>query len=286
MPEIELAAASEGAAARRASPSRSTPAEQSLADEGYALVVVAGWRARHRAHAGGTLLWRVTLWHAHDICTAARRGASIRATQIKDAPRFAWRGLMLDSARHYQSPEYIKQFHRLDGAAQAQRAALASHRRPGLAPRDQEVSEAHVRGRLARASRDRRRASDIDPNTGKPRLYRRLLHAGAGARHRGVRRRAPRHAWFPKSRCPDMPPPPWSPIRSWVCRPRQQAEGRARRLGHLRDICSTSRSRRSPSSRTCMTEVIGLFPDEYIHVGGDEAVKDAVGEVRARSRRA
>ena len=31
-----------------------------------------------------------------------------------------------------------------------------------------------------------------------------------------------------------------------------------------------------------LTEVMALFPGEYIHVGGDEAVKDAVGGVRAR----
>ncbi len=35
---------------------------------------------------------------------------SVPAVHIVDAPRFAWRGLMLDSARHYQSPEFILQF--------------------------------------------------------------------------------------------------------------------------------------------------------------------------------
>ena len=32
------------------------------------------------------------------------------AMTINDSPRFRWRGLMLDSARHYQSPEFIKRF--------------------------------------------------------------------------------------------------------------------------------------------------------------------------------
>lgn len=32
----------------------------------------------------------------------------LRACEIRDYPRFSWRGFMLDSVRHYQSPEWIK----------------------------------------------------------------------------------------------------------------------------------------------------------------------------------
>ena len=50
----------------------------------------------------------VTLW---ELCTArAGRGDDeilLPAMRITDAPRFRWRGLMLDSARHYQSPDFI-----------------------------------------------------------------------------------------------------------------------------------------------------------------------------------
>ncbi|TLY70670.1 MAG: beta-hexosaminidase, partial [Gammaproteobacteria bacterium] len=55
----------------------------------------------------GLLYGTVTLW---ELCTAdgGHSGAiNVPAMRISDTPRFAWRGLMLDSARHYQSPDFI-----------------------------------------------------------------------------------------------------------------------------------------------------------------------------------
>src|SRR2546430_1860240 len=59
----------------------------------------------------GLLYAAVTLWQ---LCTSAEASAPVSmiqvpAMKITDALRFAWRGLMLDSARHYQSPEFILQ---------------------------------------------------------------------------------------------------------------------------------------------------------------------------------
>src|SRR5690606_18246311 len=39
---------------------------------------------------------------------ADARSVSVPAVRITDAPRFSWRGFMLDSARHFQSVEQIK----------------------------------------------------------------------------------------------------------------------------------------------------------------------------------
>jgi hexosaminidase len=74
-------------------------------DEGYELnvsgeriVVVA--RTPHGLFNGAITLWQLlTPGDTH-----------VRCVHIEDYPRFAWRGLMLDSARHFQSPEFVKKF--------------------------------------------------------------------------------------------------------------------------------------------------------------------------------
>ncbi len=53
---------------------------------------------------------------AQMICSALIRGpvkAALNCGEISDRPRFAWRGFMLDSARHFQSKETVKAVIRL-----------------------------------------------------------------------------------------------------------------------------------------------------------------------------
>ena len=109
-PEIAFAAASEGEAGSKAIAFVITPADQSLEDEGYSLLVsVDGARVTARTPAG-LFYGAVSLWELLTIFPPQSGVAQFRAMQIRDAPRFVWRGLMLDSARHYQSPEYIRNF--------------------------------------------------------------------------------------------------------------------------------------------------------------------------------
>jgi hexosaminidase len=55
--------------------------------------------------AAGLFYGAVTLWQLLPQGGAAGR---IPAQTIRDAPTYAWRGLMLDSARHFQSPAFIR----------------------------------------------------------------------------------------------------------------------------------------------------------------------------------
>jgi hexosaminidase len=79
------------------------------APESYRIDVSAK-RIRMIAHSDAGLLHATrTLWQL--IQPSAGVGTwSVPISRIKDAPRFAWRGLMLDSARHYQSPEFIRNY--------------------------------------------------------------------------------------------------------------------------------------------------------------------------------
>ena len=59
---------------------------------------------------------------------------------IEDAPRFGWRGFMLDVARHFMPKDVRTALPRPDGRPQAQRAAPAPDRRPGLAGGDRRAT--------------------------------------------------------------------------------------------------------------------------------------------------
>ncbi len=86
-------------------------------DEAYALAVEPrGIRVRARTGAG-LFYGGITLWQL--LTADAGRGlpTTLQSVRIEDAPRFRWRGFMLDSARHMQSVEEIKRF--LDQMARA-----------------------------------------------------------------------------------------------------------------------------------------------------------------------
>ena len=161
----------------------------------------------------GLFYGAVTLWQIITAKPLQGVSISVPAVKIVDAPRFAWRGLMLDSARHYQSPEYIKQF--IDWMALHKLNVLHWHLTDDQAwrleikkyPKLTSVGAWRVpAGAAARA--------DIDPATGKPRLYGgfytqdqvRDIVAYAAERDTSP--------WCPRSRCPGTRPPRWSRIPS------------------------------------------------------------------------
>lgn len=75
--------------------------------ESYRLEVTSRGAVITAGDDAGLLYGAVTLWQA--MTQVPGKGAvEIPAFGAVDAPRFGWRGLMLDSARHFQSPAYVR----------------------------------------------------------------------------------------------------------------------------------------------------------------------------------
>ena len=96
-----------GAAGAHAIVLRRDPAAPVADREGYTLTVTPdGIRVEARDDAG-LFYGAVTLWQL--LTPDAKQGAvELPALSIRDQPRFAWRGLMLDSVRHFQSVAEIE----------------------------------------------------------------------------------------------------------------------------------------------------------------------------------
>lgn len=73
-----------------------------LPKEGYRLSSSASGATISASDDAGLFYGAVTLWQL------ASSSGEVPAVSISDAPRFPWRGFMLDSARHFQSPEFVK----------------------------------------------------------------------------------------------------------------------------------------------------------------------------------
>jgi len=226
----------------------------------------------------------VTLWQ---LCTAgAGHGDDailLPAMRVADSPRFRWRGLMLDSARHYQSPEFIMRL--IDWMALHKLNVLQWHLTDDQGwrleirkyPRLTSVGAWRVPAGPAAAA-------DIDPGTGQPRLYGgfysqetvRQIVAHAAERYVTIVPEidVPGHATaaivaYPSLGVTDLPP---SAVPSdW---------------GIYSNLLSPKESTFEFLDNV-LDEVLELFPSEFVHMGGDEAVKDqwkASPRVQARMR--
>ena len=76
-----------------------------FASEAYALEITPQRITVSASSAAGLFYGAVTLWQ---LLPPGGSTGQIPAQTIRDAPAYAWRGLMLDSARHFQSPAFIR----------------------------------------------------------------------------------------------------------------------------------------------------------------------------------
>ena len=218
---------------------------------------------------GATTLWQLI---------AAAHDSRIQALTIDDAPAFTWRGVMLDSARHFQPPAYLKQL--IDRMAMEKLNVLHWHLTDDQAWRLQ--IDRYPRLTSIGAWRQLPGAAGFDPKTGKPVRYGgfytkaevREIVAYAAQRHITIvpEIEMPGHATAAVAAYPELGSTAQTlpaPSTDW---------------GVLPNLFNTEDSTFTFLDNV-LDEVIALFPGTYIHVGGDEAVKEQwKADPRAQSR--
>jgi hexosaminidase len=239
--------------------------------EGYALLVKPEGILVMAHDNRGLLYGAVSLWQ---LMTQADKqgdvGVAIPAMTIGDEPRFAWRGLMLDSVRHFQSTEFVKKF--IDWMALHKLNVLHWHLTDDQGWRIEIKKYPKLTSVGAwRVPAGAAAQKDIDPKTKQPRMIGgfytqddvRDIVAYAAARNVTIvpEIEMPGHASAAVVAYPElgvsrtMPtavPSDWGVYTTLF----NAEEGTFR---FLEDV---------------LAEVVPLFPGDYVHVGGDEAVKD------------
>jgi hexosaminidase len=242
------------------------------AAEGYRLEVAPGGVRIAASSGAGLLYGAVTLWQ---LMPAGKGAVQIPAQTIRDAPAHAWRGLMLDSARHFQSPQFVKSM--IDWMALHKLNVLHWHLT------DDQGWRIEIRKYPKLTSVGAWRlpavagARKVEPYGGfYTQAEIRDIVAHAESRHVQIvpEIEMPGHAQATVAAYPEL---------GAVKGPAQPVSAR---WGVHHDLFNLE-----PSTfeflENVLTEVIALFPSRYVHVGGDEAVKDqwkASPEVQARAR--
>jgi hexosaminidase len=243
--------------------------QNGIGPEAYAIEITPQRITVSAGTAAGLFYGAVTLWQ---LFPAGADSGQIAAQTIRDAPVYAWRGLMLDSARHFQSPAFIRSM--IDWMAWHKLNTLHWH------------------------------LTDDQGWRLQIRRYPRLTSVGAwrvdpsGARYGGfytrdevrdiVRFAAARHVQIVPEI--EMPGHATAAIAAY---PFLGASGRTPPspvsagwgvFAHLFNV----EPRTFSFLEQVLAEVMELFPSGYVHIGGDEAVKDewnSSPEVQARAHK-
>src|SRR3984957_8801051 len=225
--------------------------------------------------ATGLFYGAVTLWQLLPPGGAAGR---IPAQTIRDTPTYAWRGLMLDSARHFQSPAFIRSM--IDWMAWHKLNVLHWHLT------DDQGWRLEIRKYPLLTSVGAWRIPAVVPGTPAPQRYGgfytqdevREIVSFAASRHVQIIPEIdmPGHAQAAIAAYPEL--------GSLDAKPSLPVSNRWGVHTHLFNL--------EPATfeflENVLSEILQLFPSRYIHVGGDEAVKDewnASPTVQAQARR-
>ena len=242
--------------------------------EGYVLDVDADGVRIVSRDAGGLFYGAISAWQL--LTSDATKGrVAVPFLHVADWPRFAWRGLMLDSARHFQSPDDIKVI--LDAMAQHKLNVFHWHLT------DDQGWRLQIRRypKLTEVGAWRKPPGPLSESAAAiyggyyTQTQVRDIVAYAAARHITVVPEIdmPGHAQAAVAAYPDIGVTGERPAVSvdWGVNPY---------LFNVDEHTITF-------LHNVLDEVMELFPSTFVHVGGDEAIKDqwqAAPAVQARMR--
>ena len=265
----------QGAAAAHAIVLKLDPHAPVAQHAGYALDVGAqGIRITARDDAG-LFYGAVTLYQLLTP-NAAQGAVDVPALHIRDWPRFAWRGLMLDSARHFQSVAEVEAL--LDQMAQHKLDVFHWHLT------DDQGWRIQIKRYPELTKIGAWRTPPDAGHDGEPKRYGgfytqdqiRQVVAYAAARHITI---------VPEL---DMPGHAQAAVASY---PQLGVTGKRPQVSTLWGVNPYLYNVDDATFTfidNVLDEVMALFPSKYIHVGGDEAIKDqwqASPAVQARMRK-
>ena len=231
-------------------------AEARLGPEGYRLKVSPDGVRVEAATDAGLFYGAASLLQLLTPEDGRRGPVSVDAVTIEDRPRFAWRGLMLDSARHFQSVAFIERL--LDQMARYKLNIFHWHLTDDQAWRLQIRRYPRLTA-LSGCGRASERVA-VDPGCYTASDVRKVV---AFAAARGVtvvpEIETPGHASAAILAYPALGVRPVDPksLADWGVFPNLYNPNAAT-LDFLRNV---------------LDEVTALFPGPYVHVGGDEAIK-------------
>ncbi len=241
--------------------------DPALGEEGYRLEVAPSGVRITAATDRGLFYGVVSLMQLLTPEDGTRGAVMLKAMRIEDRPRFAWRGLMLDSARHMQSVGFIEAL--IDQMARYKLNVLHWHLTDDQGwrlqirkyPRLTEVGGwREARGADSGAPDN----GGLDGRYGGFYTQDQVRHLVAYAQARGItivpEIEMPGHASAAILAYPELGLKPVDPkdLTDWGVLPNLY-DPSERTLRFLEDV---------------LDETMALFPSRYIHVGGDEAIKD------------
>jgi hexosaminidase len=251
----------------------SVEADPRTGNEGYKLSVSSGEVVIKASHAAGFFYGMQTIFQLlpaeiHSNSPAKNIPWRIQGVEIEDTPRFTWRGMHLDVARHFVPVEFIKKY--IDNMAMHKLNTFHWHLTEDQGWR----IEIKKYPKLTEIGAWRKE-SLIGHYNDKPHKFDGIPHGGFYTQDQ-----AREIVKYAKDRFITVVPEiemPGHAKAAIAAYPELGVTGEpvevATYWGVFPDIFNVDESTFS-FLEDVLTEVMDIFPGEYIHIGGDEAIKD------------